>query len=424
MPWLKPASSCQLQIRKNLEWISALCAPVFTMSLLPAMDAQYAAIGNERQAVSIPLMTSTTSVLDVPPPLTVLKAALEHRKLKVSTPYKPDVWQLQLLQAGLFERYSHIPDGMCFDFHLDFPVITSTQSPPNKESLTEYTKEFCNIIESEIKKGRYIGPLTSSQVQQLIGPFQSSPISIIPKTGRPGRFRIIQNYSFPHSPNQKFPNPSINSYINADNFPSTWGTFHVISLIFSQLPPGSQAATQDVSEAYQTIPLHYSQWPGAVVHISDEHLCIDTCTCFGVQASAGAYGCVADAGLDIFRYHGIGPISRWVDDHLFIQILREHLPLYNQKQHLWHQDIIARGTHHNGGRIGSVEKFSVMALSKNSMKTAHFPLWIFLILHQDCWKTVISCTIFQILIASHMNLEFHGKYSRMFLLHEGSLYQF
>jgi hypothetical protein len=118
---------------------SALCAPVFTVSLLPEMDAQYAAIGNERRAVSILLTTSATSVLDVPPPLTVLKAALEHRKLKASTPYKPDAWQLQLLQAGLFERYSHIPDGLRFGFRLDFPVITSTQSPPNKESLIEYT---------------------------------------------------------------------------------------------------------------------------------------------------------------------------------------------------------------------------------------------------------------------------------------------
>jgi hypothetical protein len=79
-----------------------------------------------------------------------------------------------------------------------------------------------------------------------------------------------------------------------------------------------------------------------------------------------------------------------VDDHLFIWILKEHLPSYNQKRYLWHQDITARGTHYDGGRIwfggqvfsdGTLEEFDedctfpIMDLSDSSSRSledSHF----------------------------------------------------
>ena len=66
-------------------------------------------------------------------------------------------------------------------------------------------------------------------------------------------------------------------------------TFSIISLLIHQLPPGSQVAMRDVLEAYRTVPLHHYQWPGAV----------------------------ADAGAKFFRSQGIGPLAKWVDDHIF-----------------------------------------------------------------------------------------------------------
>jgi hypothetical protein len=80
------------------------------------------------------------------------------------------------------------------------------------------------------------------------------------------------------------------------------------------------------------IPLHPSQWPGLVVKTGDDSFAIDCSFCFGFSASAGTHSEVADAGTDIFRSQGIGPMSKWVDDHLFICILREHLKAYNALQ--------------------------------------------------------------------------------------------
>ena len=165
-----------------------------------------------------------------------------------------------------------------------------------------------------------MGPFSRQLTEFLIGPFQSSPFSIIKKPGKPSRFRLLQNYSYPYNITPLHPNPSINSYLDLDDFPTTWGTFSIISLLIHQLPLNSQIATRDVAEAYRTIPIHHSQWPGTVVHTGEDSFCIDSMAAFVFSPSAGIYEGVADAGANLFRYQGIGPLAKWVDDHVFLQI--------------------------------------------------------------------------------------------------------
>jgi hypothetical protein len=92
-------------------------------------------------------------------------------------------------------------------------------------------------------------------------------------------------------------------------------------VIIQNLPPGSQATTQDVAEVYCTIPLLPSQWPATVVHTDDDSFYVDTCTSFGMGPSVNAYGHIIDAGADLFCVIGIGPLTKWVNDHLFFRIL-------------------------------------------------------------------------------------------------------
>ena len=185
----------------------------------------------------------------------------------------------------------------------------------------------------------------------MSGPFQTSPLSIIPKPGQPGKFRLVQNFSFPIIPNDRFPFPAINSYINPCNFPATWGKFSIVFLLTSCLPPGSEVATQDVAEAYRTVPLHPSQWPAAIVRTSPTHGCIDTCAAFGATPSAGIYGHVADAAAEIMRFHGISPLDKWVDDHIFFRVQLTHLTEYNNDRIAWHSEINQHSLQHQGGRI-------------------------------------------------------------------------
>jgi hypothetical protein len=116
-------------------------------------------------------------------------------------------------------------------------------------------------------------------------------------------------------------------------YPCTWGTFATICFTIHNLPPGSQAAIRDVAEAYRTIPITPDQWLGLVVKLlDDDEFAINTCNNFGLTSAGGIYGEVGDATLNIFRAQGIGPISRWVDDHIFFRILSKFLVPFSNRE--------------------------------------------------------------------------------------------
>lgn len=307
--------------------------------------------GNALQAVPPLVMTTDTSARDAPPLLTELRSALELRRSQALTPYNPQAWEALLLDSGLSSKYPLLPQGLRTGFLINMPNITCTQTPPNNDIISEYSTHFRKIVDLEIQKQRYLGPFSRQLIESIIGPFQSSPFSIMEKPGKPGHFRLLQNYSFPYNTTPSQPNPSINSYLDSDDFPTTWGTFSIISLLIQQLPPNSQIATRDVAEAYRTIPIHHSQWPGTVVRIDEDSFCVDSVAAFGFSPSAGVYGGVADAGADLFRHQGIGPLAKWVDDHVFIRIRREFLESYNKQRQVRHNELAERGQVREGGRL-------------------------------------------------------------------------
>ena len=136
------------------------------------------------------------------------------------SPYHPEVWEHYLKATGLMHKLGHIIQGLQIGFKVDLPLITITQTPPNRNSIVTYSKPFHDIIHNELRIGRYIGPFTKDELEDTIGPFQSSPFSIIPKSTI-RKYCILQNYSFPYEPTTTFLNPSVNSYINSDNYPTT-----------------------------------------------------------------------------------------------------------------------------------------------------------------------------------------------------------
>jgi hypothetical protein len=107
---------------------------------------------------------------------------------------------------------------------------------------------------------------------------------------------------------------------------------------------------------------------------------------FGATPSAGAYRHIADAGAEIFRYQGIGPLDKWVDDHIFFRIRKIFLEEYNRNRAKWNQEIAKRGMIQMGSQLwfeghtlgnGSTEEFSedcsqpIQDLSSNSPRSKH-----------------------------------------------------
>jgi hypothetical protein len=238
---------------------------------------------------------------------------------------------------------------MLCGFDAGIHPIFSTFAPPNSPTIDAHPAEFASIISKEYARGRHFGPFSQAEVEELIGPFQSSLLSLTPKPAKES-FRMVQNLSFPSTPCGYI--HSINSTIDSNSFPCTWGTFPIVSLLFSRLLPGSQAAVHNVAEAHRTIPIDPAQWPGLVVQLPGlDAFNIDTCNCFGLSSAAGNHGKVADAGCELFHSAGIGLVSKWADDHVFVRIRREHIQLYNSMRKKWSADIAWNGGRiHSGGR--------------------------------------------------------------------------
>jgi hypothetical protein len=155
--------------------------------------------------------------------------ALALRRLRLRTPYRAEAWETALRQTGLIALFPSIPSGLCEGFSVGYPTPSRVQIPLNSTSLSVYEHEFKDIVNKKLDKGRYIGPFPFSTIEALLGPFQSSPLSLIPKSGKPGKFRLVQNFSFLIKTSVRFLSASVNSTITSNLFPCTWKVFHNLS---------------------------------------------------------------------------------------------------------------------------------------------------------------------------------------------------
>ena len=262
--------------------------------------------------------------------------ALIKRKSNPLHPFNLCRIQTLLCDTFLSSRYSTIISSFSSGFIVGIPTLSQTFTPPNHSSLLSLVNEFHEIVHKEFSLERYLGPFNKSSLEQLIGPFQSSPLSLVPKP-HSTKFRLIQNLSFPENAR---PLPCINSFIDSTDFPCTFGTFHNVCFIINNLPPGSQASTRDVADAYRTIPLHPSQWPGLVVRLANDSFALNTQNSFGLASAGGVWGHVADMLADLFRSQGIGPLTKWVDDFLFFRVPASSLSRLNQDRSLLSPQLI------------------------------------------------------------------------------------
>jgi len=207
VPGMVPALPLQSESTKNLY----LC-----------LVNSYAFAGKRQGVATAPTMMKSTIAVALDKPLTEWIDVLAHRSWVAKTPYKVVEWEVALRLAGLLSKYHTILERLCTGFSFNYPPISSTQAPPNKDSVVEFLEPFQCAVQLELDKGQYLGPLWKIDMERLLSPFQTSPFSINHKPGRPGKFHLLQNLSFPHTPSMEYPSHSTNSLVNSDDSPPLW----------------------------------------------------------------------------------------------------------------------------------------------------------------------------------------------------------
>lgn len=278
--------------------------------LSPARDiSSFVQLTSSADALPITKESSRIYALFAESTSTERAAALEQRRQQPQTPFNADAWEQALSRLGLLHRFRTVLSILRHGADAGILPIAQTFTPPNSASVVQNLELFESLMLHEFESNRFFGPFTGDEVENLLhSPFQTSPISLVPKPNTsPPKFRPVNNLSHPHKPIQTSPSShitSVNYSIDADNYPCTWGTFAVCALLVARLPPGSQAAVRDVSEAYRRIPITPAQWAGTVIRLTSMLFAINVALLFGLVSSGGVWGLVADALCAILRASG------------------------------------------------------------------------------------------------------------------------
>ncbi|KAE8243949.1 hypothetical protein A4X03_0g7648, partial [Tilletia caries] len=231
-------------------------------------------------------------------------------------PLDADGLQSALEELGLMDAFGEIVRGVRDGFDFGIPAIRETKTPPNHKSAVVHKEVLKGIAKAEVEKGRWIGPFSQQEVEDLIGPFQSSPMGVIPKAN--GKFRPVQDFSFPRNDSYT----SINKFIESDEFITGWDGVNDAFKAINDLPNNIQGATMDAQEAFRACPARISQLPGMVVMLEEGEFYMDFFLGFGLSSATGVWGKVGDCTKAIIEGRLVGRVKvlKWVDDFLILRL--------------------------------------------------------------------------------------------------------
>ncbi|KAK4692006.1 hypothetical protein P7C70_g9221, partial [Phenoliferia sp. Uapishka_3] len=183
-------------------------------------------------------------------------------------------------------------------------LVTKTFSPPNRLAFDDPLNEVIDkYILKELALGRLDGPYLPADFEAEVGPYRTAPLNVAPKgttlPGEPLKWRIVENPAFPYEP-MADGTCSINSELDASEFPCSWIKLSTCQDLFRDLPPHAVVIGTDMADGFHHIPL--------ASHVR-KHFCLShrglvftrKVAQFGVTTTPGVFGNTMDATSAILR---------------------------------------------------------------------------------------------------------------------------
>jgi hypothetical protein len=105
----------------------------------------------------------------------------------------------------------------------EMPPLTQTAIIDNHPSVFQYSQTTEEYLKSEVQDGRMTGPFSRIETEKILrGPFFSSPliVSVQPQQpGTPDKLHVCRHLSKSNKSN-----PSVNSHVKKDDFPTRFDT--------------------------------------------------------------------------------------------------------------------------------------------------------------------------------------------------------
>ena len=159
-------------------------------------------------------------------------------------------------------------------------------------------------LDQELKLGR-IALVGSQEIAQQMG-VHVSPFGVVPKKGKPNKWRLILDLSAPTG-------GSVNDGISKEECSLQYTSVSEVAAKCVQLGAGTLMEKMDIQQAYRNVPvapedrrLLGMKWQGKVY--------IDKVLPFGLRSAPLIFSAVADALQWIMTRHGVSWVVHYLDD--------------------------------------------------------------------------------------------------------------
>ena len=178
----------------------------------------------------------------------------------------------------------------------------------NLKSAYEHPDVVSAYIKREVELGRLL-PLSAGT---LANPalLQLSPFGVIPKKGRPDKWRLIVDLSSPKG-------QSVNDAISREFSSVAYTSIDRAAELVRSLGAGCLLAKLDLKEAYRAVPVHPSDqrllavsWQGAVY--------INKALPFGLRSAPKIFSALTDSMMWILQQRGVHRALHYLDDFLVL----------------------------------------------------------------------------------------------------------
>ena len=222
------------------------------------------------------------------------------------TPLQVEAWEAGLAAHPDRQFAEYILRGLRQGFRIGFDraktlvAATSNMAIPHEDVVQNY-------LEREVSLGRMHCVREAAKGQLQV---QISPLGMIPKKNKPGKWRLIVDLSSPKG-------QSVNDGINSECCSLEYTTVDMLAELVLQVGQGALLVKADIKEAYRNIPVHPEdqqllgiRWNGWVY--------IDRVLPFGLRSAPKIFSAVADAAQWMLVQRGISDVLHYLDDFALV----------------------------------------------------------------------------------------------------------
>ncbi|KXJ26736.1 hypothetical protein AC249_AIPGENE9228 [Exaiptasia diaphana] len=292
-------------VQLSTEVIQAIQAAVQTaMATQNVQPSSSTAVSTENttppSTTNAPLAATTTAAASTAPP-----GCLPLPTVRDVSPLRAEVFAYELRNHPDQRQVEFVLSGIRHGFQLGFQSKPLQPAARNKQSALDHPDIVDEYLRNEVRLGRVAGPFRQPPFPYL----HISSFGVIPKSGQPGKWRLIVDLSSPDG-------LSVNDGIDADSFSLQYIKVDDIIRMVDAYGPGALMAKFDVLAAFRNIAIHPADRPLLGMMWHSEYY-VDLALPFGLRSAPFIFDSVASLVEWILRNnYQVPSLLHYLDDFI------------------------------------------------------------------------------------------------------------